>query len=140
MPSAQARESPTSRHPRRDSRAIDARLATLEATVKSQGLLAPETVELLPAAAEVVRDNVSLLREMGFGLADFGGDAFIVDAIPACLGGVAAHAVLAAVAESLSKGGTRGGVGRRTPGGRYSRLAMPARRRTMAAGRASGSF
>ena len=77
--------------------------------VKSQGLLAPETVELLPAAAEVVRDNLSLLREMGFGLADFGGDAFIVDAIPACLGGVAAHAVLAAVADSLSKGGARGG-------------------------------
>ena len=77
--------------------------------VKSQGLLAPETVELLPAAAEVVRDNVQLLREMGFGIADFGGDAFIVDAIPACLGGVAARAVLAAVAESLGKSGARGG-------------------------------
>ncbi|MCX7009317.1 MAG: DNA mismatch repair endonuclease MutL [Kiritimatiellaeota bacterium] len=78
-------------------------------SVKSQGLLAPETVELLPAAAEVVRDNLSLLREMGFGLAEFGGDAFIVDAIPACLGGVAPHAVLSAVAESLAKGGARGG-------------------------------
>ena len=77
--------------------------------VKSQGLLAPETVELLPAAAEVVRDNLPLLREMGFGLAEFGGDAFIVDGIPACLGGVAARAVLAAVAESLTKGGARGG-------------------------------
>ena len=77
--------------------------------VKSQGVLAPETVELLPAAAEVVRDNLPLLREMGFGLAEFGGDAFIVDAIPACLGGVAAQAVLAAVAESLSRGGARGG-------------------------------
>lgn len=78
-------------------------------TVKSQGLLTPETVELLPAAAEVVRDNLTLLREMGFGLAEFGGDAFIVDAIPACLGGVAPQAVLSAVAESLAKGGARGG-------------------------------
>ena len=78
--------------------------------VKSQGLLAPETVELLPANAETVRDNLPLLREMGFGIADFGGDAFIVDALPACLGGVAARAVLVAVAESLGKGGARGGT------------------------------
>jgi DNA mismatch repair protein MutL len=77
--------------------------------IKCQGLLAPETVELLPAAAEAVRDNLPLLREMGFGLADFGGDAFIVDALPACLGGVSARAVLSAVAESLGRGGARGG-------------------------------
>jgi DNA mismatch repair protein MutL len=78
-------------------------------TIKSQGLLAPETVELLPATAEAVRDNLPLLREMGFGLADFGGDSFIVDALPACLGGASSRAVLAAVAESLAKGGVRGG-------------------------------
>ena len=78
-------------------------------TVKSQGLLAPETVELLPVAAEAVRDNLALLREMGFGLADFGGDSFIVDALPACLGGASSRAVLAAVAESLGRGGARGG-------------------------------
>ncbi len=80
--------------------------------VKSQGLLAPETVELLPATAEAVRENLPLLREMGFGLADFGGDAFIVDALPACLGGASSRAVLAAIAESLAKGGARGGSAR----------------------------
>ena len=80
--------------------------------VKSQGLLAPETVELLPAAAEAVRENLALLREMGFGVADFGGEAFIVDALPACLGGAAPQTVLSAVAETLARGGPRGGAER----------------------------
>ena len=80
--------------------------------VQSQGLLAPENVELLPAAAEAVRENLKLLRDMGFGVADFGGDAFIVDAIPACLGNATPHAVLSAVAETLARGGARGGTER----------------------------
>jgi DNA mismatch repair protein MutL len=82
--------------------------------VKSQGLLAPETVAVLPAAAEAVRENLALLRAMGFGVADFGGDAFIVDALPACLGGAAPATVLAAVAETLARGGPRGGAERWT--------------------------
>lgn len=78
--------------------------------VKSQGLLAPETVELTPHDAGLVRKQLSLLADMGFGVSDFGGDAFMVDALPVCLGDVSAGSVLAAVATSLEQSGERGGT------------------------------
>ncbi len=78
--------------------------------VKSQGLLAPETVELTPHDAALVRKQLSLLADMGFGVSDFGGDSFMVDALPVCLGDVSARSVLAAVATSLEQSGKRGGT------------------------------
>ncbi len=78
--------------------------------VKSQGLLAPETVELTPHDAALVRKHISLLTAMGFGVSDFGGDSFMVDALPVCLGDVSARSVLAAVATSLEQSGERGGT------------------------------
>lgn len=80
--------------------------------VKSQGLLAPEPVDLPPEQALRVRKNLELLRAMGFGVSEFGGDTFVVDALPVCLGNVAARAVLGDVAGSLEAGGSRGGTDR----------------------------
>jgi DNA mismatch repair protein MutL len=80
--------------------------------VKAQGLLAPESVELTPARALTVRNNTGLLKDMGFGLSDFGGDAFLVDALPVCLGNVSARAVLSEIADTLEHGGVRGGAER----------------------------
>ncbi|MFZ4396469.1 MAG: DNA mismatch repair endonuclease MutL, partial [Kiritimatiellia bacterium] len=42
--------------------------------VISQGLLTPETVELPPRDALRARQNLTLLRRMGFGIAEFGGN------------------------------------------------------------------
>ncbi|MCX6997269.1 MAG: DNA mismatch repair endonuclease MutL [Kiritimatiellaeota bacterium] len=78
--------------------------------VRSQGLLAPESVELMPREVAVINEHRDVLRQMGFGLAEFGGAAFIVDALPACLGNASARSVLAAVAETLQRGGARGGA------------------------------
>ncbi|OQA26030.1 MAG: DNA mismatch repair protein MutL [Verrucomicrobia bacterium ADurb.Bin345] len=78
--------------------------------VNSQGLLGAETVELVPEDAERVRENMELLRRMGFGVSEFGGDAFIVDAMPVCLGNAAPAVLLADVAGGLSEGGARGGT------------------------------
>jgi DNA mismatch repair protein MutL len=80
--------------------------------VGSQGLLAPETVELLPQDAQRVRENVPLLKEMGFGISEFGGDAFLVDALPSCIGDASASDLLTAVAQSMERGGSRGGTER----------------------------
>lgn len=80
--------------------------------VNSQGLLAPETVALLPAYARRVREQVDLLRDMGFGLSEFGADTFLVDALPVCLGNVSAAALLAEVANTLERAGARGGTER----------------------------
>lgn len=78
--------------------------------VRAQGLLQPETLDLPPTRALTVRRNLELLRHMGFGIAEFGGDTFVVDALPVCLGKVSARAVLGDVAESLDQGGVRGGT------------------------------
>ena len=80
--------------------------------VVSQGLLAPLTVELLPHDAQRVREHLSLLKEMGFGVSEFGGDAFLIDALPTCIGDVSASDLLMAVAQSLERGGARAGTER----------------------------
>jgi len=80
--------------------------------VNSQGLLSPETVDLMPEDALAVRGSLDLLKAMGFGISDFGGDSFIIDAMPACLGNAAPAAVFVDIARSLDKGGARGGTER----------------------------
>ena len=80
--------------------------------VASQGLLVPETVELSPAASLRVRDNEPLLVKLGFGLSAFGGDSYLVDALPALLGNVSAASVLGEIATQLEQGGVRSGAER----------------------------
>lgn len=84
----------------------------LKDRVTSQGLLAPETVELGPEDALRVRENLARLRHMGFGISEFGGDAFMVDALPVCMGNSSAAALLISVAQTLEQGGQRGGTER----------------------------
>jgi DNA mismatch repair protein MutL len=77
--------------------------------IESQGLLVPQTVELLPRDALRVRENLNVLKNMGFGVSEFGGDAFVVDALPVHFAGVAARPLLLDVAQSLETTGGRGG-------------------------------
>jgi DNA mismatch repair protein MutL len=81
--------------------------SVLKQTVDSQGLLAPETVELPPRDAQQVRRNLEIFRRLGFGVSEFGGDAFVVDALPASLGPVAAREWLIDVAQHLETLGDR---------------------------------
>lgn len=71
-----------------------------------QGLLAPETVELMPAEAEALRRQLPALDAMGFGIAEFGRDAFLIDALPIHLQSGSPIAVLSGVAQALERGGT----------------------------------
>lgn len=86
--------------------------AFLKGKVQTQGLLMPETVELPPRDALRVRQNIELMREMGFGLSEFGGDAFVVDALPTCFSGASVKGLLGEVAGHLEQAGARGGKGR----------------------------
>ena len=83
-----------------------------EGSVPTQSLLMPETVELPPRDALRVRENLTALREMGFGVAEFGGDGFVVDALPAALEAVSARDVLLNVAQDMERAGSRGARGR----------------------------
>jgi DNA mismatch repair protein MutL len=82
-----------------------------QSEVPSQGLLSPEAVELSPREAQFVASQLDVLRAMGFGVSEFGGETFIVDAVPACLGAVSGEALLAELAETMERGGA--GAGKR---------------------------
>ncbi len=84
----------------------------LEGKIQTQGLLMPETVALSPKDALLVRRHLSLLRDMGFGMAEFGGDTFVVDALPACFSGASVKDLLGELAGHLEQAGARGGKGR----------------------------
>ncbi len=74
-------------------------------TIKPQGLLTPETVNLPPAKAGYIRKHQQALRDLGFGLSEFGGETFMVDAIPALLGEVSAAELLDDLATDLEDAG-----------------------------------
>lgn len=80
----------------------------LQGQVPTQGLLVPETVELMPRDALQVRRNLDLLRKMGFSIAEFGGDAFLIDAMPAFFPDVTLRTLLADMAQHLEDTGDRG--------------------------------
>lgn len=71
-----------------------------------QGLLTPETVELMPADADALRRHLPALDEMGFGISDFGQDTFLVDALPVHLQNGSPPAILSGIAQALEKSGT----------------------------------
>ena len=78
----------------------------------SQNLLIPETVELHPKDAARVRKHEDLLKEMGFGISEFGGDAFVIDALPSHFCEASVAALLRDVSSSLERAGARGATGR----------------------------
>ncbi len=78
-------------------------------TVESQPLLVSETVELMPRDALRIRQNLEIFQEMGFGISEFGGDTFVVEAMPACFGAIGAKDLLIEIAAHLEMAGSRGG-------------------------------
>jgi len=80
-----------------------------EGEVESQGLLLPETVDLSPEDALRLRKNLPLIKAMGFGVAEFGGDSFVVDSLPGCFSGTSPRSLLIDISTSLEQGGSRRG-------------------------------
>jgi DNA mismatch repair protein MutL len=84
--------------------------AAHEHAVQKQGLLAPETIDLLPSDAQIVRDHIDVLQELGFGVSEFGGDTFIVDALPVYVQDGPAESLLVEIARELEKAGKKRGA------------------------------
>ncbi|MFH0880542.1 MAG: DNA mismatch repair endonuclease MutL [Lentisphaerota bacterium] len=82
----------------------------LDGQAQSQSLLAPENVELKTADAQHVRECLEVLRAMGFGIAEFGGDAFIVDRLPVSVDQGRIGDLLADIAHEIDQGGARRGM------------------------------
>lgn len=83
--------------------------AVIDAAVEAQTLLLPETVELPRRDAARVQRNLDLFQAMGFGISEFGGNSFVVDALPACFEGTPIEALIVDMARSLDEAGSRGG-------------------------------
>jgi len=81
----------------------------LNKNVESQALLLPETVELSPRDAARIRKSEGVLAEMGFGISEFGGHSFVVDAVPAPFDSVSVQELIVDLARSLEQSGARGG-------------------------------
>lgn len=77
--------------------------------VKTQGLLVPETVSLTPLKASLIKKHIELLKSLGFGLSEFGGDTLLLDTLPAVLGPLPGAALLEDIADELETMG-KGGV------------------------------
>ncbi len=77
-------------------------------SVESQGLLTAETAELPPRDALFVRKHIEVMRKLGIGVSEFGGDAFVVDALPSEFKAVAIKDMLIDVARHLELLGERG--------------------------------
>ncbi len=71
----------------------------------SQGLLPPATVQPTPAQANALRKHLELLRQMGFGVAEFGAGTFLVDALPVWVADAAPGPLLSDIADGLMQGG-----------------------------------
>jgi DNA mismatch repair protein MutL len=84
----------------------------LAGAVQAQGLLVPETHTLSAADADRVRQALPHLRAMGFGVSEFGGTTFLVDALPTVLNLAGAAGLLPELARTLEEGGERGGTER----------------------------
>jgi DNA mismatch repair protein MutL len=85
-------------------------LAAHEHAIEKQGLLAPETIDLLPSDAQIVRENIEVLQELGFGVSEFGGDTFIIDALPVYVQAGPAESLLVEIARELEKAGKKCGT------------------------------
>ncbi len=80
--------------------------------VTSQALLIPETLALPPADAARVRKHLDFMKTLGFGVAEFGADTLVVDALPAAFAGASVRTLLAEVAAGFEIHGSRRGQGR----------------------------
>ena len=75
----------------------------------SQRLLIPQTVAMSPVDARRIRTLLSVLVSMGFDVEDFGGDTFVVHAMPDIVAGASAKSILEETALALEEAGPRRG-------------------------------
>jgi len=76
--------------------------------IETQGLLVPETINLPPVKAGLIKKHMELFSDLGFGISEFGGDTIMLDALPAILGQLSGEGLLHDIAEQLETLGKSG--------------------------------
>lgn len=85
---------------------------SLQKKIEVQNLLIPDTVELVPRDAASVRRQLSAFRDMGFGISEFGKNAFVIDAVPSGFEDMNLKDFLLQALADLESGGARRSKGR----------------------------
>lgn len=75
--------------------------------INSQNLLIPETVKLTEADMRILLKNLDVFESLGFGVAEFGGNTLVVDAVPAFLGTVSLEPMFMELVYSLAVSGPK---------------------------------
>jgi DNA mismatch repair protein MutL len=78
-------------------------MAGLSGTLPGQALLQPATVELPPASARLLADQLPILAHMGFKVEAFGPNTFLVRSVPALLSGSDPAAALRVLIEDFEE-------------------------------------
>jgi DNA mismatch repair protein MutL len=86
----------------------------LENKVARQNLLFPETVDLSVFQAQLVEKHTEEIEHMGFGVREFGGNSYIISAIPALAGQCSPTELFLDILEQF---GSEGGSGSNMNGG-----------------------
>lgn len=74
-------------------------------SVESQQLLTPETVEVDPKDAALLREHIEELNQTGIALGEFGENTFLIDALPSWMGQRGATAIIRDIIDSLQQEG-----------------------------------
>ena len=83
----------------------------LTGNLVSQSLLFPETVELSIFQTQLVEKNIEQLERMGFSIRDFGGNSFVISAIPALAGQTGASALFYDILDQFGSENNRSSSG-----------------------------
>jgi len=75
-----------------------------------QSLLIPETLDLRPEEAAILRENIVYLKDLGFELEEFGGNSFILRSVPAISSKVLARQLLIDIVSELQASGKSVGL------------------------------
>lgn len=88
-----------------------------EGKIASQTLLFPETIELTPFQIQLVESNSEEIEKLGFSFSEFGGNSYILSAIPAIAGIGGAKDIFLDVLNTFGSEPNK-----RTPGGKLDDL------------------
>ena len=75
-----------------------------------QQLLTPETIEPSAMDADHVRQAIPLLNELGFDIAEFGGDSFVIDALPIWAGQQPINSLIINAARAVVESGKQAAI------------------------------
>ncbi|NLG96753.1 MAG: DNA mismatch repair endonuclease MutL [Chloroflexi bacterium] len=73
------------------------------ASIPAQALLEPATIQLPPASANLLEEQLDLLEKLGFRIEPFGPNTFLIRAIPALLSGADAPSAVRVVVEDFEE-------------------------------------